>query len=523
MSILIFASVVSRLPAQGSAIWSRGQQVPVLHHHRSSASAMIVGIVFVESGQRRIPVQFAKRVVGRRMYGGQSTYIPLKVNQSGVIPVIFASSILSFPALIASALGDNVTGVQEWINDNLVNNQGWWYISFYTMLIIFFAYFYTAIAFNPQQQADIIRKQGGFIPGIRPGPPTERYLAKVLNRITLPGSLFLAVDRGHTVARVRVLGHQPVPVRRHRAAHHRGRRARDDEADRQPADDAQLRRLPGLIMHEHHGVHASCCSASRAPARARRPRGSSEHYGVEHLSTGDLFRAAVAAGHARRASRSKRYMDRGELVPDEIVIRVVDEHFAAGGPLDDGFVLDGFPRTLVQAEELERVLDGPPARPRARHRRAHRDRPRPHRRPAGLRELRRQLPRRTSRPRSTGPATCAAAQVVQRDDDTEEAVAAPARALRAPDRADHRLLRQPREARRRRRRRRRRRSVQERLVKEIDERFDARPTVITRKNARADRAHAPRGRGGRRDARGVHPRREAGRDHARRRRARRAR
>jgi preprotein translocase subunit SecY len=127
------------------------------------------------------------------MYGGQSTYIPLKVNQSGVIPVIFASSILSFPALIASALGDNFNGVQKWINDNLVSHQGWWYIGFYTLLIIFFSYFYTAIAFNPAQQADIIRKQGGFIPGIRPGPPTERYLAKVLNRITLPGASYLTV------------------------------------------------------------------------------------------------------------------------------------------------------------------------------------------------------------------------------------------------------------------------------------------------------------------------------------------
>src|SRR5438477_355531 len=111
-----------------------------------------IGIVFVESGQRRIPVQFAKRVVGRRMYGGQSTYIPLKVNQSGVIPVIFASSILSFPALIASVLGDSANGVQQWINDNLVNHQGWFYIGFYTLLIIFFSYFYTAIAFNPAQQ-----------------------------------------------------------------------------------------------------------------------------------------------------------------------------------------------------------------------------------------------------------------------------------------------------------------------------------------------------------------------------------
>src|SRR3954454_23649718 len=153
---------------------------------------MITGIVYVESGQRRIPVQFAKRVVGRRMYGGQSTYIALKVNQSGVIPVIFASSILAFPALIASTLGSSANGVQSWINDNLVAHQSFFYIGFYTLLIIFFSYFYTAIAFNPQQQSDIIRKQGGFIPGIRPGPSTERYLGTILNRITLPGSLFLA-------------------------------------------------------------------------------------------------------------------------------------------------------------------------------------------------------------------------------------------------------------------------------------------------------------------------------------------
>src|ERR1700674_3577908 len=154
MSILIFASGVSRLPAQGGAIYSQGSKFQFFTII-AIGLAMIVGIVFVESGQRRIPVQFAKRVVGRRMYGGQSTYIPLK--------------------------------------GNLVARQSWFYIGFYTLLIIFFAYFYTAIAFNPQQQADIIRKQGGFIPGIRPGPPTERYLAKVLNRITLPGSLFLMV------------------------------------------------------------------------------------------------------------------------------------------------------------------------------------------------------------------------------------------------------------------------------------------------------------------------------------------
>jgi preprotein translocase subunit SecY len=189
MSILIFASVVSRLPAQGSAVYSEGSKFQFFTIILIGL-AMIVGIVFVESGQRRIPVQFAKRVVGRRMYGGQNTYIPLKVNQSGVIPVIFATSILSFPALIASATPWK--GFQQFVNDNLVQRQSWFYIGMETILIIFFAYFYTAIAFNPAQQADIIRKQGGFIPGIRPGPPTERYLAKVLNRITLPGAIFLA-------------------------------------------------------------------------------------------------------------------------------------------------------------------------------------------------------------------------------------------------------------------------------------------------------------------------------------------
>src|SRR3954468_7179692 len=192
MSILIFASVVSRLPAQGGAVfaeagWFKGMVVVGV------GIAMITGIVYVESGQRRIPVQFAKRVVGRRMYGGQSTYIPLKVNQSGVIPVIFASSILAFPAILATVLPWD--GAKTWINSNLVGSGtlSWFYIAAYALLILFFSYFYTAIAFNPAQQADIIRKQGGFIPGIRPGPPTERYLAKVLNRITLPGSLFLAV------------------------------------------------------------------------------------------------------------------------------------------------------------------------------------------------------------------------------------------------------------------------------------------------------------------------------------------
>jgi preprotein translocase subunit SecY len=194
MSLLIFSSVVSTIPFDGAAVLREDGNVKfaavVL-----IALAVLVAIVFIEQGQRRIPVQFAKRVVGRRQYGGQSSYIPLKVNQSGVIPIIFASSVLYLPVLLTNVLptegwGDSVRG---WIDDNLLQPDNFVYIAIYGLLIIFFAYFYTAITFDPAKQADTIRKQGGFIPGIRPGPQTERHLAKILSRITLPGALFIAM------------------------------------------------------------------------------------------------------------------------------------------------------------------------------------------------------------------------------------------------------------------------------------------------------------------------------------------
>jgi preprotein translocase subunit SecY len=189
MSILIFANVVSRMPAQLGNVRAEGGNI-VFAIVLLAGIGMILAIVFVEQGQRRIPVHFAKRVVGRRMYGGQSTYIPLKVNQAGVIPIIFASSVLYFPVLLSNVIQQKT--IVDWINEYLVQPDNFVYITVYGLLIVFFTYFYTAITFNPQQQADIIRKQGGYIPGIRPGPPTERYLGTILNRITLPGSIFLA-------------------------------------------------------------------------------------------------------------------------------------------------------------------------------------------------------------------------------------------------------------------------------------------------------------------------------------------
>ena len=196
MSLLIFASVVSSIPGQGSALRaSEGNTVFAIL--MIFALAILVMIVIIENGQRRIPVQFAKRVVGRRMYGGQSTYIPLKVNQAGVIPIIFASSVLYLPLIITNVLPTGGWGdsVREWVDRNLGGVGGsysWWYVVILGALVIGFAYFYTAIAFDPARQADQIRKQGGFIPGIRPGPQTERYLSKVLSRITLPGAVFIA-------------------------------------------------------------------------------------------------------------------------------------------------------------------------------------------------------------------------------------------------------------------------------------------------------------------------------------------
>jgi preprotein translocase subunit SecY len=189
MSILIFTNVVSGMPSGGNAVRLQGGNFKfaiIL----AITIGLLVAIVFTEQGQRRIPVQFAKRVVGRRMYGGQSTYIPLKVNQAGVIPIIFASSVLYFPVLLSNVVP--WVGVRSFISTQLASPTHAPYIIIYGILIIAFTYFYTAITFDPHQQADIIRKQGGYIPGIRPGPPTERYLASILNRITLPGSFFLA-------------------------------------------------------------------------------------------------------------------------------------------------------------------------------------------------------------------------------------------------------------------------------------------------------------------------------------------
>jgi preprotein translocase subunit SecY len=194
MSILMFANIASRIPSEGSNILDNGKAL-VFVIVCLFGLAIITSVVFMEQGQRRIPVQYAKRMIGRRMYGGTSTYLPLKVNQAGVIPVIFASSLLYLPQLISNLAGSGTspTGWQEFIQTYLTDQSNWLYIGVYFLLIIFFTYFYITITFNVDERADEMKKFGGFIPGIRPGRPTAEYLRFVLNRITLPGSLYLGI------------------------------------------------------------------------------------------------------------------------------------------------------------------------------------------------------------------------------------------------------------------------------------------------------------------------------------------
>ena len=193
MSVLIFTSIAARLPAEGWTIkesqgWAKFLLVIAL------VLVIITAVTFIEQSQRRIPVQYAKRMIGRRMYGGTSTYIPLKVNQAGVIPVIFGSSLLYLPQLALQFFDQTDPGrTQVWIQNNLVDPTSPIYIVVYFLLIIFFTYFYVSITFNPTEVADNMKKYGGFVPGIRPGKPTADYLDFILSRITLPGALYLAV------------------------------------------------------------------------------------------------------------------------------------------------------------------------------------------------------------------------------------------------------------------------------------------------------------------------------------------
>ncbi len=192
MSIMIFTQVVATFPAslwgvqKAKGPWIFGGVIII-------GIVVMAAVVFIEQAQRRIPVQYARRMVGRKMFGGSSTYIPLKVNQAGIIPVIFASSLLYLPAMAVQFNQNSTSPWVRWISVYFVRGDHPLYMLAYFLLIIFFTYFYVAITFNPQEVADNMKQYGGFIPGIRAGKPTEEYLSYVLSRITLPGALYLGL------------------------------------------------------------------------------------------------------------------------------------------------------------------------------------------------------------------------------------------------------------------------------------------------------------------------------------------
>ena len=197
ISLLIFSGIVARIPSAirsiAVSIQDGGMSIITLLILLVVGLAIIMGVIMIQEGQRRIPVQYAKRVVGRKMYGGQSTHIPMKVNQSGVIPIIFALSLLQTPLTITYFFPNSgfTEFVTKWLSPS--GNPGVWvYAVLNILLIVFFTYFYSAISFNPTEIADNLKANGGFIPGIRPGKATEEYLAKVMSRITIVGAIFLA-------------------------------------------------------------------------------------------------------------------------------------------------------------------------------------------------------------------------------------------------------------------------------------------------------------------------------------------
>jgi len=197
MSLLIFAGIATRLPTDGMNILQTSGGV-IFALVVAAVILLVVGVVFVEQGQRRIPVQYAKRMVGRRQYGGTSTYLPLKVNQAGVIPVIFASSLIYMPVLITEIVNSGSATVPDnWWQRNviqyLMTPSSWQYIVVYFVLIIFFSYFYVSVQYDPHDQAENMKKYGGFIPGIRPGRPTAEYLGFVMNRLLFVGAAYLGI------------------------------------------------------------------------------------------------------------------------------------------------------------------------------------------------------------------------------------------------------------------------------------------------------------------------------------------
>ncbi len=317
ISILIFASILTSLPLGISAWWNGGPMERIFFP--LIAVGIVASVVFVQEGQRRIPIQYAKRMVGRRMTTGGATYLPLRVNMAGVIPVIFAAALLAFPATVAQYF----PSTQQFVNDHFQPGN-LTYLLTEAALIILFTYFYTAVQFNPVEQADNLRKYGGYIPGIRPGPPTAQYLDRVLTRLTLARFAVPRRRRGraeHLHQVRRLLAGERESTRRHVRPDRSRCRSRHDASDGEPDDDAELRRLPQIAT-----INVLVLGPQGSGKGTQAKRISAAH-GVPHVSTGDMFRAAVADG-TELGLQVAPILASGELVPDELTIALIRDRLA---------------------------------------------------------------------------------------------------------------------------------------------------------------------------------------------------
>ena len=403
ISILIFASILTSAPA-GINAWVHGSPVEKLFFP-IVALGVVVSVVFVQEGQRRIPIQYAKRMVGRRQMGGQSTYMPLRVNMAGVIPVIFAAALLALPQTIGSFLPNT----QNFINAHF-SPRSWTYLAVEAGLIMIFTFFYTAVQFNPVDQAERAAQVRRLHPR-HPAGPADRGLPRP--RADAPDAARLALprDRGRAPVGLHQLlqllaGHLARP-RRHLGADRRRRRPRHDAPDGVADDDALLRRLPPLAMN-------LLVLGPQGAGKGTQAKRIAADYAIPHVSTGDMFRDAIAA-RSELGLQVEPILASGTLVPDEITIALIRDRLAAPDALG-GFVLDGFPRNDAQADELDAMLaaDRPAARrdpllrpPRRRRdradARARRDREPPRRHPRGDRQAARDLSRRDGADRRALP------------------------------------------------------------------------------------------------------------------------
>ena len=349
MSVLIFTSIAARIPAEGGSILqTRGGVVFAVV---CVFALLIIGaVVYVEQAQRRIPVQYAKRMVGRRMYGGTSTYLPLKVNQAGVIPVIFASSLLYLPQLITQLQGNETGPVRQFFENYIIDQS---------------SPVHVALLLRPDRVLHVLLRVDHLQPGgagrrhealrrLHPGHPARpahRRVPAVRTVPDHPAGIDLPGDGGRAAEPLPVdhagRAEPELPVRRDRGADHGRSGVGDGEADRDAAQPAQLRRVPEVVRVVLLGPPGAGKGTQAQIIAAR--------LGVPAISTGDIFRANVS-GQTELGQKAKTYMDAGDLVPDEITVAMVKDRLAEPDA-KAGFLLDGFPRTIAQAEQLRDVAD----------------------------------------------------------------------------------------------------------------------------------------------------------------------